>query len=104
MSALGFYAVDLVRGNYVVGSPSFDRASIQMGNGKQLVIETVENGDDKRYVQSVTWNGKPYPKSWFQHADVANGGSFVFHMGERPNDQFWAVKSARPPSFAPVLS
>ena len=104
MSALGFYAVDPVSGNYVLGSPLFDRASIQMGNGKQLVIETAGNGGDKPYVQSVTWNGKPYPKSWFQHADVANGGTFVFQMGERPNEQFGAEKSARPPSFAPVLS
>jgi putative alpha-1,2-mannosidase len=104
MSALGFYAVDPVSGNYVLGSPLFDRASIQMGNGKQLVIETVGNGADKHYVQSLTWNGKPYPKSWFQHADVANGGTFVFQMGERPNERFGAEKSARPPSFAPVLS
>jgi predicted alpha-1,2-mannosidase len=104
MSALGFYAVDPVSGNYVLGSPLFDRASIQMGNGKQLVIETLGNGADKPYVQSVTWNGKPYPKSWFQHADVANGGTFVFQMGERPNERFGAEKSARPPSFAPVLS
>jgi putative alpha-1,2-mannosidase len=104
MSALGFYAVDPVSGNYVLGGPLFDRASIQMGNGKQLVIETVGNGADKLYVQSVTWNGKPYPKSWFQHADVADGGTFVFRMGERPNEQFGAEKSARPPSFASVLS
>jgi len=39
MSALGFYAVDPVSGNYVFGGPLFDRATIQLGNGKSLVIE-----------------------------------------------------------------
>jgi predicted alpha-1,2-mannosidase len=98
MSALGFYAVDPVSGNYVFGSPLFDRATIELGEGKQLVIETVGNAADKPYVQSVTWNGEPYANGWFRHAAIANGGKFVFQMGERPNQQFGAPVSARPPS------
>ncbi len=100
LSALGFYAVDPVSGNYVFGGPLFDRASIQLGNGKTLVIETVGNGPDQSYVQSVTWNGKPYTKSWFRHADIAQGGTFVIHMGAKPNEQFGAAMADRPPSFA----
>jgi putative alpha-1,2-mannosidase len=65
-----------------------------------LVIEAVENGPTKPYIQAVTWNGTPYTKSWFRHADIAQGGTFVFRMGERPNEQFGADKASRPPSFA----
>lgn len=99
LSALGFYAVDPVSGDYVFGSPLFDRAIVKLGGGKQLVVETRNGGPDKPYVQSVTWNGKPYEKSWFSHADIAEGGTFVFQMGERPNEQFGVANSTRPPSF-----
>jgi predicted alpha-1,2-mannosidase len=100
LSALGFYAVDPVSGNYVFGGPLFDRASIQLENGKTLVIEAVGNAQGKPYVQSVTWNGKPYTKTWFRHADIANGGTFVIHMGDRPSEKFGAESADRPPSFA----
>lgn len=100
MSSLGFYAVDPVSGNYVFGGPLFDRASVQLGNGKTLVIEAVGNGPGKPYVQSITWNGKPYTKSWFRHADIAQGGTFVVHMGDKPNEKFGAAMDDRPPSFA----
>jgi predicted alpha-1,2-mannosidase len=100
LSALGFYAVDPVSGNYVIGSPLFDRASIQLGNGKTLVIEAAGNARNKPYVQKLTWNGKPYAKSWFSHAQIAQGGTFVMQMGENPNEQFGAAMADRPPSFA----
>ena len=100
ISALGFYAFDPVSGNYVFGGPLFDRATVQLGNGKTLVIEAVGNGPDRPYVQSVKWNGKPYTRSWFCHADIAQGGSFVIEMGVKPNEKFGAAKEDRPPSFA----
>jgi predicted alpha-1,2-mannosidase len=99
MSALGFYAVDPVSGNYVFGSPLFDRASVHLGDGRVLTIATVGNGPDKPYVQSVSWNGKAYEKSWFSHADIVQGGTFVFQMGGFPEPSFGAAAAARPPSF-----
>ena len=100
LSALGFYAVDPVSGNYVFGGPLFERATIQMGNGKELVIESKENGLGKSYIEAVTWNGKPYTKSWFSHAQIAEGGTFVVQMGEKPNEKFGAAMNDRPPSYA----
>jgi predicted alpha-1,2-mannosidase len=99
LSALGFYAVDPVSGNYVFGSPLFDRATIDLGRGKRLIVETIGNGVEKVYVQSVTWNGKPYEKSWFSHADMLQGGTFVFQMSEQPNENFGAAELSRPPSY-----
>jgi predicted alpha-1,2-mannosidase len=100
ISALGFYAFDPVSGNYVFGGPLFDRATVQLGNGKTLVIEAVGNGPEQSYVQSVTWNGNPYTKSWFSHADIAQGGTFVMEMGKKPNEKFGSARGDRPPSFA----
>ena len=100
LSALGFYAVDPVSGNYVFGGPLFDHAAVHFANGKTLEIEAIGNGPGKAYVQSVTWNGKPYTKSWFSHAQIAEGGKFVITMGEKPDEKFGAAIEDRPPSFA----
>lgn len=99
LSALGFYSVDPVSGNYVFGSPLFDRATVKLGNNKELTLEAKRSSPDDQYIQSVTFNGKEYKKSWFSHADIRNGGKFVFTMGSQPNPAFGADESAIPPSL-----
>jgi predicted alpha-1,2-mannosidase len=98
LSALGFYPVDPVSGVYVFGSPLFDRAEVQLGGGRTLRIRAQGNGADRPYVQSVTWNGKPWTRNWIGHADLARGGELVFTMGSKPS-RFGAAKADRPPSF-----
>jgi predicted alpha-1,2-mannosidase len=99
ISALGFYAVDPASGNYVFGTPLFDRAEVDLGTGKKLVVEARRHSPGDQYVQSVTFNGRPYPKVWFRHADIANGATIVFTMGAKPNEAFGAGAAAVPPSF-----
>ncbi len=99
MSALGFYAVDPVSANYVFGTPLFDEAVVRLASGKELVVKANRKSPDEFYIQSVTFNGKPYSKVWFSHADIANGGTFVFTMGSQPNKEFGAEESAAPPSM-----
>ena len=99
MSALGFYAVDPVSGNYVFGTPLFDRATVHLGGSKKLAIEAERASPGDLYIQSVMLNGKPHAKTWFRHADIADGGRIVFQMGSRPNKQFGAEESAAPPSL-----
>ncbi|MFC4764905.1 GH92 family glycosyl hydrolase [Dyella koreensis] len=101
MSALGLYAVDPVSTHYVFGSPLLDRAEIRMGD-KRLVVEAHGNGPDAPYIQSVSWNGKPWSKSWIGHAELAKGGTLSFQMGGTPNKAFGAAPGDRPPSFGKV--
>jgi predicted alpha-1,2-mannosidase len=100
ISALGFYAVDPVSGNYVFGTPLFDRAKVRLANGKELVVEAKRRSAEDKYIQSVSFNGKPYTKVWFTHADISNGGQFVFTMGSQPNKEFGADEHAAPPSMS----
>ena len=100
MSAMGFYAVDPVSGNYVFGSPLFPRVTIDLGGGKRLVFEARHQAPANVYIQSVTWNGKRYTKPWFRHADIVNGGTFVFEMGPQPNLAFGAAPVDAPPSMS----
>jgi predicted alpha-1,2-mannosidase len=104
LSALGLYSVDPVSTNYVFGSPLLDRAEIDLGGQRTLVVETSGNGPGKPYIQSVRWNGKPWTRSWISHADLASGGTLAFEMGSTPNKQFGAAAADRPPSFGATAS
>ncbi len=70
MSALGLYAVDPVSATYVLSAPLFDRASVRLGGGRELVIETERTSQDDKYIQSITLNGRPHTKLWVAHADL----------------------------------
>ena len=100
ISALGFYAVDPVSGNYVFGTPLFDQAEIELGNGKSVIVEVKRKSPEDKYVQSVEFNGEPYSKVWFRHADIANGARIVFTMASEPNKQFGANEGDAPPSLS----
>jgi len=98
MSALGFYAVDPVGGNYVFGTPLFDRAEVELGRGKKLVVEARRSSSSDQYIQSLTFNGKAYSKLWFRHEDIANGAHIEFRMGQEPGQEF-GPETGTPPSL-----
>jgi len=97
MSALGFYAVDPVSGNYVFGSPLFDRAEVQLRDNATLRIEVKRTSPGDVYIQSVTLNGKTRDKIWFQHAEIGSGGTLVFQLGSEPSATFGKSESELPP-------
>jgi len=100
LSAMGFYTVNPATPDYIIGSPIFDEVTMHMGNGKDLIIEAKNNSEKNCYIQSATLNGKPWNKPWFSHADIANGGKFVFRMGPQPNPNWGSAQAAVPPSMS----
>ena len=97
--ALGLYAVDPVSAVYVFGSPLVDRAEVMLSGDRKLIVEARNNGAGKPYIQSVTWNGKPWTRSWISHAELTRGGTLAFAMGDKPNKNFGTARNDRPPSF-----
>jgi predicted alpha-1,2-mannosidase len=93
-SALGFYPVFPASGDYIFGSPLFDKASINLAGGKKFTVETVNNSSENIYIQKVERNGKPYSKLSFSHADLMRGGTLKFYMGAKPNYDF-GLKSGK---------
>ncbi len=104
MSALGFYPVDPVEAAYVFGSPLFERAIVTLPGGRQLVVEAPGNTEATPYVGAVSWNGRPWTKSWIAHAELVKGGTLRFTMSATPNRTFGRAMADRPPSSgrAPV--
>jgi predicted alpha-1,2-mannosidase len=92
-SALGFYPVAPGENRYMIGSPIFEKAVIQLRPPyKEKTFEVIANNvsDKNIYIQSATLNGQVYDKPWIEHQDIINGGSLVFEMGPKPNKN-WGV-------------
>jgi len=99
ISALGFYPVDPVSGNYVFGTPLFNRAEVELSESKRLVIKVKRTSPEDKYISSISLNGSTYNKVWFSHADIANGGEIVFNMSSQPDKAFGVDQSSLPPSL-----
>lgn len=79
-SAMGFYPVDPVSGNYVFGAPQMPQITLKLANGKTFTIIAEGISEENKYVESVTLNGKPYTNNYITHEDIMNGGTLVFKM------------------------
>lgn len=79
-SALGFYPVDPVSGQYVFGSPEVSRASITLENGKQFTVIAHNQSAENVYVRSIHLNGKPVTRHYLTHEEIMAGGELIFEM------------------------
>jgi hypothetical protein len=97
MSALGFYPVNPVSNEYVIGSPMFDKVTIKLENGKEFTINAM-GAEQNKYVKSLTLNGKPYNKSYITYDQIMAGGTLTFLMSNEPNKLFASALEDRPHS------
>ena len=99
MASLGLFDVkgftDL-KPTVQIGSPIFSKSSIQLGNGKKLMIETKNNSDQNVYVQSASFNGKKLNNCWIYRDELMKGGKLELTMGSTPNKS-WGT-DVPPPS------
>ena len=95
LSSVGFYQVDPAGGRYVFGSPLFDEATLNVGNGKTFRVVAHNNSSENKYIQSAKLNGKPYTHSYIDFKDIVRGGTLEFVMGNKPS-QFGVKPSDRP--------
>ncbi len=89
-SMMGFYPVCPGMPYYVIGSPMFEEAIIEVQNNKQFIIKTINNSKKNIYIQSARLNGKPFDRSFIWHDEIVKGGELVFEMGDQPN-RTWAT-------------
>jgi predicted alpha-1,2-mannosidase len=92
LSAMGFYPVCPGSNEYVIGSPIFDKVTIQLENGEEFVIEAKNNSKENKYIQSCTLNGNEYQKSFITHEDILKGGTLSFEMADEPNKEWCSNK------------
>ena len=78
-------------GEYAIGSPLYDEATIHLENGKTLTIKANNNSDENVYVQSMTVNGEAHNSSFISSKTLTDGGEIVFNMSATPNKQ-WGIE------------
>jgi len=84
-SSLGFYPVTPATDQYVIGAPLFKKVTLNLENGKQIVINAAANSADNKYINSLKYNGKAYGKNWLSHSDLVKGATLDFDMTATPN-------------------
>lgn len=86
-SALGFYPVCPGTDEYIMGAPLFKKATINLENGKKIVIDAPQNGVANRYIKNMKYQGADYSKNYLKHSDLMKGAIIDIEMTDTPNKQ-----------------
>ena len=88
-TAMGFYPVNPASGEYMIGSPLFEKMSLHLANGKTFTVTARGNSSTNVYIQSATLNGKPLSIPVVQYEEIMRGARLEFVMGPQPSR--WAA-------------
>jgi predicted alpha-1,2-mannosidase len=83
-SAMGFYPIDPVSGEYVFGAPQAHKITLTLPNGKLFVMKANDLNEKNKYVKSVLWNGEPIELSTISYNNIKEGGTLEFQMNSQP--------------------
>ena len=89
-SAMGFYPVTPANNQYIIGTPLFEKAIINLEDGKKFEISAENLSDENKYISSAKLNGKSLNRSFIFHSEIMDGGKLVFKMTDKPSK--WATK------------
>ena len=82
--ALGFYPVNPVSGEYVIGTPMLEEAVIQLPGRKTFTVKAPRKEDNEVYICSMKLNGEKYTKNYITHQNIMKGGILEFVMTASP--------------------
>ena len=94
LSSIGLYPMNPASGDYEIGSPIFEKATITISEEKHFVIEAENVSDKNIYIQSATLNGKGFDQTSISHQQILEGGVLHFVMGAEPNKN-WGIKNTK---------
>ena len=100
-TGLGFYPVTPGSGEYAIGRPFVDRATIALPNGRQFTVVATGLSEANRYVGAVTLNGRSLDRSFVRHTEIEAGGELRFMMQASPNTAWATAPADRPYSMTP---
>ncbi|OCN06361.1 hypothetical protein A4S06_01195 [Erysipelotrichaceae bacterium MTC7] len=87
-AAMGIYPMTPGDTSFQIGSPFFEKVTLDVGDGKTFTIEANNVSEDNFYIQSATLNGDSLDRSWIDYAEITRGGVLKFEMGDSPST--WA--------------
>ena len=99
-SALGFYPVTPGTGEYVFGSPLFNKVTLAFGNGNKLVIDAHGNSKENIYIKNIRLNKKGLDRNYIRHSELQKGGTLQFAMTNVPDKKRGTSTGAYPYSMS----
>lgn len=101
-SAMGFYPgtsesrrfttqadncpVDPASATYIIGAPFFDKIVLNLPNARKPLTITAQGASQgKKYVKSITIDGKPLSGIEISHDQLKGGADIVFEMADTPH-------------------
>ena len=69
---------------YSIGRPLFNKATIQLKDGKTFTVVAHGNSRENKYVQKMLLNGRELVEPFFNHQDIVDGGTLELTMGDKP--------------------
>lgn len=85
-SAAGFYPLQMGTPAYAIGAPYFEKMTIHLENGEDIVIEAPNVSDENKYVQNLKVNGNNHDTLTIDHETLTKGATLQFEMGSEPSD------------------
>ena len=85
-SAMGFYPVNPVGGEYIIGAPQLKRIVLHLPENKTFTVEAVNLSKQNKYVKAVALNGQEITDFRIQHKDILAGGHLIFTMSDKPGN------------------
>ena len=99
-SALGFYPVCPSSDEYAIGTPLFKKVTVNLPNGKNILLEAPENSCENFYIDGIKLDGKSWSKNYFKHGDLSDGARITYSMSPTPNTSRGTAPEDRPYSFS----
>ena len=82
-SALGFYPVDPISGDYIIGAPQAPAVTLHLPGGKRFEMIARGLSNENKYVKAIRLNGQPLTGFVITYEQVKAGGRLEFDMADR---------------------
>ena len=101
-SALGLYPVIPSAPGMAISTPQFSGATLWLGNGKKLRIETDKQAllDDVRYISEMKLGDAVYQGTWLPLDKIRDGGKLSFKLSATPTE--WGTAPELTPPSGPA--
>lgn len=93
--AMGLYPACVGAAEYLISAPLLRVCKFKLASGKELVISAPNVSEANIYIQSLTWNGKPWNRTGISHEELMKGGILLFDLGPKPNVKFGTDKKQK---------
>ena len=95
LSSMGFYPVTPGSNDYIIGSPLFKKATINLENGKQFKIRAENISATHIYIKKVLLNNLELNRTYLKHDEIMAGGTLTFKMSSSPS-KWGTIKEQEP--------